>query len=404
MTARVLERVAGRPLGRPTPSTLRDAARRGAHVMRHARLARPMDRGDVFNLDLHVSVVADVRTQLDRLGISLVDWTLSGHSWVAGRERDPVAVVNERTWFSFDPRMAKRFRRAYGPYLRSFRGFAAAYPPSFALLYEGLDKPTLALAATRYEWPFTHHAPRWDWLDDGLRRGVAEGWLTLVANNRADAHYLENYTGLRAVHIPSTCTYIETVYTGARPSVVVCTKSSALGTAICDELRAEAVPLRVTGRAAYTHAELYDHRALVFIPYNVSVMSLFEHYTACAPIYVPDKPFLKKLMIEYPGDVLAELSFAQVTGQPAVSHAGARDLNDVRDEQIVDWYLDRADFYDETWMPHIRLFESWQHLDHLLATEDQHAISAGMAAGRPGREGRIDGLWDSLNWTRALAR
>ena len=48
----------------------------------------------------------------------------------------------------------------------------------------------------------------------------------------------------------------------------------------------------------------------------------------------------------------------------------------MRDEQVVDWYLDRADFYDLDWMPRIRQFESWAHLDHLLATDDQHAISA----------------------------
>ncbi len=28
-------------------------------------------------------------------------------------------------------------------------------------------------------------------------------------------------------------------------------------------------------------------RAIVFIPYNVSIMALFEQYTACMPIYVP---------------------------------------------------------------------------------------------------------------------
>jgi hypothetical protein len=357
----------------------------------------------VFDLDLHVSVIADVRTQLDRLGLSLVDWTLSGHSWVAGRERDPVAIVNDRTWFSFGPRMARRFRRVYGSYLRSFRGFAATYPPAFALLYEGLGKPTVAVAATRYEWPFTHYAPSWDWLDDGLRRGVADGWLTLAANNRADADYLHNYTGLTAVHIPSACTYTGLTYTGRRAEVVVCAGAD-LAAAVVDELAHEAVPLRAALGARYSQAELYDHRALVFIPYNVSIMALFEHYTACAPIYVPDRAFLKRLMKEHPQHVLSELSFTQVTRQPPAPRPGAVDLNDVHDEQVVDWYLDRADFYDLEWMPRIRSFESWKHLDELLATDDPREISAGMERDRPERLARIESLWDGLRWTAELAR
>jgi hypothetical protein len=397
----IVERIAGRPLARPTVSTLRDAARRGVHAARHSRIAAPKRRGDVFNLDLHVAVIADVRAQLERRGISLVDWTVSGHSWVAGRPRDPVAIVNERTWFSFSPRMAKRFRRVYGSYLRSFRGFVATYPPCFALLYQSFEKPTLAVAATRYEWPFTHYAPSWEWLDAELRRGVERGWLTLAANNRADADYLENYSGLKAPHIPSACTYPGLTYTGGKHATVICTSDDFAATIAC-RLRSDAVPLRAGLGSRYSQSELYDHRALVFIPYNVSIMALFEHYTACAPIYVPARSFLKELMREHPKDVLSSISFTQVTGHPAAARPGAIDLNDVRDEQVVDWYLDRADFYDAEWMPRIRQFESWKHLDHLLATDDHHEISGEMARERPERLERIASLWDGLPWMSRL--
>ena len=375
--------------------------RRAAHVARHTTIAPGRTHGDVFNLDLHVAVIADVRTQLERRNLSLVDWTLSGHSWVANRSRDPVAIVNEHTWFSFGPRKARWFRRAYGSYLRSFRGFVATYPPSFALLYEDLQRPTLAIAATRYEWPFTHYAPNWDWLDARFRAAAADGWLTLVANNRADADYLDAYAGLRPIHIPSACTYPGLTYTGRREPVAVCTRDE-LARKIAAELRHDAIPLRAGLGARYSQADLYDCRALVFIPYNVSIMALFEHYTACAPIYVPDRPFLKTLMAKYPADVLSSLSFCQVTGRPAARRPDGLDLNDVSDERVVDWYLDRADFYDRDWMPHIRLFESWEHLDQLLADDDPAEISAAMQADRPDRLARIAALWDDLRWTAAL--
>jgi hypothetical protein len=397
---RIIQRAAGRPLARPSRQSLLDAAARAEHAARHRRRARPGTAGDIFNLDLHVGVIPDVRAQLERRSLSLLDWTLSESSWAAGREREPVAIVNERTVHSFGPRTARRFRRVYGRYLGSFRGFVAIYPPGFALLYEGLGRPVLAIAATRYEWPFTHHGPSWDWLDESLRRGVDEGWLTLAANNLADRDYLASYTGLTATHVPSACSYPGLTYTGRHEETVISTRD-AFAKEIVAQLKQPAAPLRAALGARYSQADLYDRRALVFLPYNVSIMALFEHYSACIPIYVPDRAFLKQLMKDHPRDVLSSLSFCQVSGRPPAPRDG-RDLNDVADPQVVDWYLDRADFYDTDWMPHIRQFESWSHLDHLLAIDDPHEISAEMQRERPARLRRIDELWSRLRWTASL--
>jgi hypothetical protein len=54
------------------------------------------------------------------------------------------------------------------------------------------------------------------------------------------------------------------------------------------------------------------------------------------------------------------------------------------------------------WMPRILQFESWAHLDLLLATDDAHSISARMAEERPERLRQIDALWDDLPWLAAL--
>lgn len=399
----LLDRAYGRPLGRPSREALQDASRRGSHVVRHTPLAGPR-HGDVFNLDLHVAVISDVRVQLQRREISLVNWTLSGHSWIFGQAPDPVAFVNDRTWKAFSPRLSRQFRRAYGPYLRSFRGFVATYPPCFSLLYEGLGKPTLSVAATRYEYPMTHYLPHWEWLDERLRAGVAEGWLTLAANNRADADYLEHYTGLKPAHIPSACSYTGLTYTGTQRPVVMYAGRDRFGAELAEKLRHEAVAPHAALGARFSWADLYDQRAVVFLPYNVSVMALCELYTACMPIYVPARALLKDLMREYPADVLSSLSFTQVTGHRPARRPDGLDLNDVSDEEVVDWYLDRADFYDPDWMPHVRQFESWDHLDHLLDADDPHAISAAMASDRPARLRRIDALWDALPWLSELGR
>lgn len=386
-------------------SALSDRSRRARHGLRHLGAGRLSPGGKVFNLDAHIAVIADVRAALEARGIPLTSWTISGHAWVFNGEREPVAVLNERTWPDFSPKLIRRFRRVYGRYLRQFDGYVATYPPCFSLLYEGLPGPTLAVCATRYEWPFTHDADRWDWLDEGLRRGVADGALTVVANNRADADYVTNYTGLRPRYIPSACTYIGSAYGGRRSQVVVCTKRDVLAGEICSELKSEAIPLRAGLGKRYTWDELYDYKALVVIPYNTSLMSLFEHYSACVPIYVPTRAFLKQLMRRHPAEVLSDLSFSQITGRPAAARPDAElDLNDTQDDEVVDWYLDRADFYDGDWMPAIREFESWSHLDHLVDSDDHRQISSEMLAERPRRLAHIEALWDQVDWMRRIVR
>jgi hypothetical protein len=384
-------------------SALSDRSKRFRHGARHLGSRHRSRPGHVFNLDAHIAVIADVRGALADRGVSLTSWSISGHAWVFDGEREPVALINERTWQAFSPDLVRRFRRVYGRYLRQFKGYVATYPPCFALLYAGLPSPTLAVSATRYEWPFTHDRARWDWLDDALKKGGDDGSLTVVANNRADADYLTNYTGLRPMHVPSACIYVGQAYRGRKPQVVVCTKRDVLAKEICAELKEDAIPLRAGLGKSYAWDELYDHRALVVIPYNSSIMSLFEHYSACAPVYVPTRPFLKQLMREHPAEALSDLSFSQVTGRPAVARRAELDLNDVRDEQVVDWFLDRADFYDHEWMPAIRRFESWSHLDHLIASDDHRAISDEMAAERPHRLNQIKALWNEVAWLDRVA-
>ena len=43
-----------------------------------------------FNLDLHVSVIQDIKQILEPLGHTVDNWSISGHSWVFGKEADKV--------------------------------------------------------------------------------------------------------------------------------------------------------------------------------------------------------------------------------------------------------------------------------------------------------------------------
>lgn len=156
-----------------------------------------------FNLDLHISVIADVKNIFESMGHEVVNWGISGHTWVFGKERDIVDVVNEYTWRNLNPAMCDQFYERYKDTLSQFDAFIVTHTPCFALLYEKFNKPIIIINSTRYEQPFTLDPDKWEWLNDYLKKGVEEGKIFIVSNNKGDQQYLKHYTGIQSEHIPS---------------------------------------------------------------------------------------------------------------------------------------------------------------------------------------------------------
>ena len=115
----------------------------------------PVKKLRFFNLDLHISVIADVRYIFEQQGHEVVDWSISGHTWVFGRERTVVDIVNQDTWANLSPEMCNQFYDRYKDFLNQFDGFIVTHSPAFALLYEKCNKPIIIVNSTRYEQPFT---------------------------------------------------------------------------------------------------------------------------------------------------------------------------------------------------------------------------------------------------------
>jgi len=160
-----------------------------------------------FNLDLHISVIADVKNIFETFGHEVVDWSLSGATWVFGKQRDAVDIVNEKTWMDLNPEMCERFYERYKDFLNQFDGFIVTHNSSFSLLYEKFNKPIIIINSTRYENPFTRSLDRWIWLNDYLKKGVKKNKIFIISNNKGDQRYLKFYTGLDSLHIPSLCLY-----------------------------------------------------------------------------------------------------------------------------------------------------------------------------------------------------
>jgi hypothetical protein len=247
----------------------------------------------LFNLDLHISVIEDVKWALNALygsKVEVTNWSISGHNWVFGKPTPAVEHVNQNTWHQINMDMIKAFQTRYDEMLRGYDGFIVTHTPVFCMLYEKYGKPVILVNSCRYEQPFcwTGNVAMWSELNGCLQRMSKSGQLLAVSNNKADQAYLLAATGVSSAHIPSLCLYTGASYNPKRPEVVVFGDRSIL----------PAHPLLVEKPKEHTWRSLYEYKAIVHLPYEVSTMSLFEQVSAGIPVFLPTRRFLEELMQE----------------------------------------------------------------------------------------------------------
>ncbi|MFW8601945.1 hypothetical protein ACOHYD_10760 [Desulfobacterota bacterium M19] len=381
-----------------------------------------------FNIDLHISVIADIKLILEQLGHSVVDWSISGHTWVMGRKRADVKIVNQDTWQGLDQQMCDDFFNCYKDELSQYDAFIVTYSAAFALLYEKTNKPIILVNPTRYEHPFTDSPEKWRWLDSYLQKGIDEGRIIVIANNKGDEYYFRYFNGLPSLVIPSLCLYTKAEYTGKHPQFLLVTRMKSVlipkqemrlvrwlerlhekwaaklfanfsrrhGTILSSrQLHHHMVNKEETLKNGYSWQSLYDFKGIVHIPYQISTMSIFEQYSANVPLFFPSKRFLFELYQKNPDKVLSELSFYQVRNLD-YSKLEKENPNNVAEESVIKRWIDLADYYDRDNMPYVQYFESFEHLESLLATVDCQKISSQMHKFNQTRKKGVFEQWQKL--------
>jgi len=294
-------------------------------------------------MDLHISVIADFKTACP--DVEVVDWCLSGHAWVMKRNQDFPDHINPATWKNMNPDMIKKFQDKYDPFLKTFDGFIVGFCSAFAMIYEKYNKPILMLNAVRYDIPFcwTKDLKMLTKWKECLDRLNSHGLLTIVSNNKADQEYTRLGCGLPSKVIPSLCLYTKTAY------------SPTKSTFLCYNGSFPSHPL-LTPKKDLPHphqwSDVTSFRGIVNFPYEVSLMSCFEHFTAGCPLFFPSKAYWKsnpgiQSLSAYWGDDLPPEFASMSTPQ--------------------DW-IELADMYEAFWSPNTHYFDSTEHLFQLLET------------------------------------
>lgn len=343
----------------------------------------------LFNLDLHATVIKDIMDLFTEMGHTVDHWSISSHSWVHGRAVEDVDVVNQYTWRHLNESMCERFYHRYRDELSEYDGFVVTHTPSFALLYAAFNKPVIVVASTRYEAPFSVSRRRWEWLNSGLHALSARQLIGRVANNRYDQRYCELHTGLSWAHVPSYCGHVNVRWSPGYPSFLLDSKMPPV------RLRNYSL-VHKKSLGTFKWTDLMKYAGIVVIPYNASVMSVFEYYTACIPLFFPTGKFCMELYRHFPDfGVLSELSWLQVwnVGERAVLSTGEHDANRYMEPGIVEDWIRYSDWYDDEWMPHITYFDSFADLEGKLGSVDLKAISEKMHVHNIIRKQKIEALW-----------
>ena len=320
---------------------------------------------------------------------------------------------DDRRGFSLDPDpnlVRQQFFDVYknDPEFQRVDGFICSHPAANCELFIPFQKPIIVYATTRIEcgrhddaidWRSTwmeHREKRWMEWGASLKYLAKNPRNIVLTNNYYDAAYVYYLTGVKPRVIPSWCgSHVDPekkMLGGSleqRPEVLLGPYRDNLDfpefrkketwnhpvlrglTSSCKR-RYGSTPesskwrftrMRDIYQGAYHYADVARHPAVLFIPYQMSVMSFFEMYRSNVPIFAPSHALLCKWHDKY------NITFERIYGHPKrldMTWKLPFDPNSEDSESFAFW-SQYADIYRT---PHVELFDSWDHFLDLLEQTD----------------------------------
>ncbi len=338
----------------------------------------------LFNLDAHISVISDVKDIFKKLygeDVEITNWSISGDRWVFGFPYVNVKHITQRSWKNLNPEAIAAFQKEYDSYLSEFDGFIVTHTPAFAQIFEKYGKPIIMVNSCRYNQPYCwnndvagQHA-----LNASLKRMVSAGQLHIVSNNKADQEYLRLGTGLDSKHIPSLCAYTNVKHDPATAKDITLSYGWREKFPACERM--------LNKRNGSTWKEIYNCQAIFHCPYEASTMSIAEQYTAGVPLFLPSKTYYEKMAEEDP-PFMKSIYMKQCHD----------DFYDALEPTFdLQFWIDRADFYDQDNMPYLYYYDSPEDAVEKAATfKEEPEIRAKRDAFIEGRTAKILTAWDQI--------
>jgi len=322
-----------------------------------------------FNIDFHISVVADLQQIFRKLGHEFDDWCLSGHNWVLNKTKAHVPLLNG--WEKMiEKQLWNEFADTY-PELEQYDAFVCTYPPAFAMLYQNFNKPVIIQIPIRYEYPYTFNQANWEYFNEFLRNGIDKKKVIPVCNSLFEKEYFDSYVGRPAKYIPNLCEYTGMQYSPDAPPVIYGHNNHGLQFPTRSDL------------GVFRWQDLAKRRSIIHFPYQTSTMSIFEQYTANIPLIFPSQKYIRSHL-----EMLSQVLWSRTCGQKATPPKCNIDWED-------DWpvFLHLADYYQ--W-PHIQYFDSLEHCREIVGNVDEGDIYHAMKEENFHRKQRVYRDWEEI--------
>jgi hypothetical protein len=339
----------------------------------------------LFNLDLHISVIADIKNIIGDIykdEIEITEWSLSGHTWVFDKKPNKIEIINQNSWKMINRNMISKFNEKYRDFLSQFDGYIVTHTPVFCLLYEEYKKPIFLINSCRYEQPYCWYFNQHDF--DYLNKKLYQMWnkkqIIAVSNNLGDLEYLKLGTNIQSLYIPSLCLYTKSIYNGSSNNFLVYDFNNYL------PQRNEFVNRYKIPK--YEFGDLTKYKAIIHIPYEISTMSIFEHYNMNIPLIFPSKTLLRNLIRN---NWIRFQSVYYKFNKPEILKPAVDDNN----FKWINFWLDKADYYNDN-MPYILYFDNLNELDIILSSTNFMGISNKMAEFNNTKNSNIKNIWKGL--------
>lgn len=125
----------------------------------------------------------------------------------------------------------------------------------------------------------------------------------------------------------------------------------------------------------YSYKQLAQYRAVVHVPYQVSIMTFYELYRMNIPTFFPSQSLLTKWQVDHflmpERSVDGHFYNQRIHGSIIPPHPSQKGVPDPKDEYTYEgifYWLQFVDFYQD--MPHTIIYESIPHLISMLDNLD----------------------------------
>jgi hypothetical protein len=133
---------------------------------------------------------------------------------------------------------------------------------------------------------------------------------------------------------------------------------------------------------------------MIHFPYEISTMSIFEQYTANIPLFFPSKRFLKELISTNKYNFISRYIMINSVKTNKV-YPNSLDIA-MDDNTWINFWVDKADYYDEENMKYIIYFDNMNELESLIKNTNMKEVSEKMVQHNIVRKDNIYSSWKTI--------